>query len=68
MKQKEAVMEAIEKEAWTYYHYEQGGIRITHNHFGNDHGPAHMHVEAQGLKTRIGPNGKPLPNNPPLSP
>ncbi len=27
-----------------------------------------MHVEGQGQKTRMGPNGKPLPNNPPLSP
>ncbi|MDR2757572.1 MAG: hypothetical protein LBC20_17930, partial [Planctomycetaceae bacterium] len=34
----------------------------------DDHPPAHLHVEGHGQPTRIGMNGKPIKNDPELSP
>jgi hypothetical protein len=45
----------------------EGGVEITHNYRGNDHGPAHLHVDGEGPSTRTGMNGKPLRGNPELS-
>jgi RHS repeat-associated protein len=47
---------------------QQDGVKITHNTASGDHGPAHLHVQGEGPNTRIGQNGKPLKNNPELSP
>jgi hypothetical protein len=42
------------------------GVRIFRNI--DDHPPAHLHVEGHGQPTRIGMNGKPIKNDPELSP
>jgi RHS repeat-associated protein len=47
---------------------EQEGVKITHYTKSGDHGPAHSHVQGEGPNTRIGQNGKPLKNDPELSP
>jgi len=44
------------------------GVTVEHNYRGGDHPPAHAHVVGGSRpETRIGPNGKPLKNNPELT-
>jgi RHS repeat-associated protein len=46
---------------------EKGGVSVEHYYRSNDHPPAHAHVKGGGDSTRIGPNGKPLAGDPPLT-
>ena len=45
----------------------ENGVTVQHYYKSGDHAPAHLHVQGQGSKTRIGANGKPLNGNPELS-
>ncbi|MDP9178990.1 MAG: hypothetical protein M3O61_15030 [Gemmatimonadota bacterium] len=45
----------------------QGEVTIKHNYRSGDHGPAHAHVEGGGPPTRIGPKGKPILDDPPMT-
>jgi len=48
--------------------FKGNGVSIEH-YYPNDHGnPAHLHVKGGGLKTKIGPRGKPIKGQPQLSP
>ncbi len=46
---------------------DEGGVMIEHRYRSGDHGPPHLHVMGQGMATKIGQNGKPIENSPPLS-
>ncbi len=46
----------------------KNGVTVEHYYRSIDHAPAHLHVIGQGRSTRIGANGRPLSNNPPLTP
>ncbi|WP_145925008.1 DUF4160 domain-containing protein [Pseudoalteromonas luteoviolacea] len=46
---------------------EEGGVTIEHYYKGNDHAPAHIHVNGGGGKTKIGQNGKPIKGSPELT-
>ncbi|WP_228272579.1 RHS repeat-associated core domain-containing protein, partial [Acinetobacter bereziniae] len=46
---------------------QQSGITIEHYYYGNDHLPAHAHVNGGGKTVKIGANGKPLKGEPALS-
>ena len=45
----------------------EGEVTIKHNYRSGDHPPAHAHVEGGGPSTRIGPNGKPILNDPAMT-
>jgi hypothetical protein len=47
---------------------EENGVSIENFYCSQgDHGPPHLHVTGKGDETRIGQNGFPLENDPPLS-
>jgi hypothetical protein len=46
---------------------ESDGVTIEHYYKSGDHPPAHLHVNGQGTKTKIGQNGKPIKGSPELS-
>jgi len=46
---------------------EQDGVTVEHYYKGNDHAPAHVHVNGGGGKTKIGQNGKPIKGSPELT-
>ena len=50
---------------------EERGVRIQHYYRSGDHGPPHVHVTDDGSRqrneSRIGQNGRPLRNEPPLT-
>lgn len=50
---------------------EERSVRIQHYYRSGDHGPPHVHVTEDGTRqqneTRIGQNGRPLRNEPPLT-
>jgi len=43
------------------------GVTIQHYTRSGDHAPAHLHVKGEGGNTRIGQNGNPIKDDPPLS-
>ena len=45
----------------------QNGVKVEHYYKSGDHGPAHAHVKGGGPETRIGPNGHPIQNDPPMT-
>lgn len=45
----------------------ESGVLIEHLYRSGDHGPPHCHVSGQGAEVRIGQNGHPLSNQPPLT-
>jgi RHS repeat-associated protein len=48
---------------------EENGVSVEHKYRSNDHAPAHAHVYEGGKEvTKIGPSGKPLTGEPPLTP
>jgi hypothetical protein len=49
------------------YIVHDSGVTVENRYRGGDHGPPHLHVVGRGRSTKIGQNGRPLRNNPPLS-
>ena len=47
---------------------DEHGVRIENFYCSQgDHAPPHLHVTGHGAEVRIGQNGRPLENDPPLS-